>query len=432
MDRKIRAELWPFLLFVASLPFPSIFQFNFFSATVYLSDLLFLAAAAAWIASYAGKRQTISRSKFYFFLAAYPVAVVLSTIASVDPTLSSIKLVGKLYLIGVALLTLNTVTSIEELKAVVWAWILGAAAALVFSLTGIVLFYCGLTDPAQTLVLHPIFGSLPPGHYPRIEGFFFYPAMFCNFLGVTWVFSLLLVSANWIKPRGFRLLSAALLVVNAFTLTPGLGGMFISSAWVLRRKLFAKRHHVLGRLVMLSGIGIGVAFLIAAAVTLFAYDRDGIRIPLLSGGISPSHRALAWQTAAEKFLQNPVLGNGVGTPVAYAIFTDPSGDRHLLADAHNTYISVLGETGLVGFFTFMGIVGFITVGLVRWRPEDELCQTIKFCSLLALGDAFFYQSFTGSYEDARHLWVLFGITAAVTGLRNSAGPAAEPLNRKYS
>ena len=42
-----------------------------------------------------------------------------------------------------------------------------------------------------------------------------------------------------------------------------------------------------------------------------------------------------------------------------------------------------------------------------------LHKTIKFCLILALIDAFFYQSMTGSYEDMRHLWFLLGLAVGV-------------------
>jgi putative inorganic carbon (hco3(-)) transporter len=414
MDNKTGAEHWFFLAFVASLPFQSILQFRIFSVPVQLPDLMFLAAAAAWAAAYIAGRKTLVRSRFYVFLAAYAISVTLSTIFSADSARSSVKLVGKFYLIGIAALTLNSITSINNLKRTIQAWVFGAGVALTLSLAGIALFYAGLTDPSRNLILHPNFGSLPPGNYPRIEGFFFYPAMLCNFLGVTWMFSVLLVSLNWLKVRTFWLLSPVLLIVNAFTLTPGLGGIFLSTAYFFRSKVFDKKRHVFGRVVTAAGVFLAAAVFIAASITLFSYDPNGTRVPLFDEAISPSPRAAAWSTALEAFRQNPILGHGIGLPVARTEYTDPQGGRRLLTDAHNTYISLLGETGLVGFLAFMGLIGFLTLSLISWKPVADSQKTIRLCFLLALCDAFFYQSLTGSYEDARHLWVFFGIIAAVT------------------
>ena len=413
MDTKLKAEQWLYVLFAASLPFATLFQLSVFDKTVQLSDLLFLASAIVWVFSLLTKRKDFVWSWFYVFLAAYALSTILSTLTSINPSQSSVKLVGKFYLIGIAFLTVNILTSGGVLKRLLQGWIFGAGLALTLSLLGIVLFYAGFNDPSQNPVVHPVFGSLPSGNYPRIEGFFLYPAMLCNYLSVSWMFALLLVSAGWLKTRNFWIFSVALFVVDAFTLTPGLGGIFLVAGYFFGRKLEKAQKPALGRLVFATGVLAASAFLFAAAFTVFTFSKDGIRIPLANGEIAASHRAVAWSGAFETFLQNPGFGYGIDMPVTKSEFTGPFGNRHTLTDAHNTYLSVLGETGLVGFVAFLNIICFITMSLMRWDAKTEFHKTIRICLLLALLDAFFYQSLTGSYEDARHLWILFGMIAAV-------------------
>lgn len=413
MDNKLKAEQWLYVLFVASLPFASLFQLKFFGQSVQLSDLLFVGSAIVWVFSLLTRRKDFVWSWFYLCLAAYALSAVLSTITSINPAQSSVKLLGKFYLVGIAFLTVNILTSGGVLIRVLQGWILGAGLALFLSLLGIVLFYAGLKDPSQNLVVHPVFGSLPSGNYPRIEGFFLYPAMLCNYLSVSWVFALLLVSVGWLKTHRFWIFSIALFVIDAFTLTPGLGGIFLVAGYFFGRKLEKAQKPVLGRWVFATGILAASAFLFAAAFTVFTFSKDGIGIPLANGEIIASHRAVAWSGAFETFLQNPVFGYGIDMPVTKSRFTGPFGNRHILTDAHNTYLSVLGETGLAGFLTFMSIVCFLTWSLMRRDTKTEFHNIIRICLLLALLDAFFYQSLTGSYEDARHLWVLFGVIAAV-------------------
>ncbi len=410
MENKLKAEQWLYVLFVLTLPFAA--QINIFGAPMQLSDLLFLAAAFVWAISFAAKRENFRFSWFYLFLAAYAIAVTLSTITSVDPSQSSVKLAGKFYLLGIAILTFNIVTSIGMLKRVMLVWLLGAGIVLLFSLFGIILFYAGLRDASQNFVVHQGYGSLPPGNYPRIEGLFSYPAIFCNFLAVTWMFLLVLWSNGWLRPRGCWLFAAALFIVDALTLTPGLGGIFLVTGYFLHEKLKAESKQIFGRLAFVSGLLITVAFLFVTSVSLFSNDASGTRI---TQNIEPSARVHVWQTSLETFLHDPLLGRGPGMPIANVEFTDPSGDLHRLTDAHNTYLSVLAETGLLGFLTFMSIVGVATVALIRWQAETGSYKTIRLCLLLAMLDAFFYQSLTGSYEDTRHLWVLIGVIMAVAG-----------------
>jgi putative inorganic carbon (hco3(-)) transporter len=411
MEDKLKAGQWLFVLFVFTLPFAT--TFNILGAAVQLSDLVFLPAAFVWTISFALNRKNFRLSWFYAFLAAYAVAVTLSTIASADPSRSSVKLAGKFYLIAISFLTFNVITSAGVLKKVLQAWLIGAGVVILLSLLGIILFYAGWQDASQNIVVHKGYGSLPPGNYPRIEGLFSFPAILCNFLAVTWMFSLALWSNGWPRTRVFLLFASALLIVDAFTLTPGLGGIFLVSGYFFKEKLKSGSKPIFGHLAFVSGLLVAAAFFFVTSISLFSYDSSGTQDTSADRQIVPSVRVNAWQTSLETFLHDPLLGRGVGMPIANAIFMDPSGNAHLLTDAHNTYISVLGETGLVGFVTFMCIVGFAAVSLIRCRPAGEAFKTIRLCLLLAILDAFFYQSLTGSYEDARHLWVLFGMAAAV-------------------
>ena len=116
--------------------------------------------------------------------------------------------------------------------------------------------------------------------------------------------------------------------------------------------------------------------------------------------------------AFDTFRQHPVFGRGLGMPVAGVVFKGPEAN-HLLTDAHNIYLSLLSESGIVGFAMFFSIVGFLFYRLMRRTADDHGRRMVRICLLLALTDAVLYQGLTGSYEDMRHLWVVFGVSAAV-------------------
>lgn len=414
--KKLKVEEWFFIAFIATLSFANFLQFRVFNLLIQLSDFLFLSAVIVFLFAVALKRGKIRWSWLYPCLAAYATAVILSAITSANPAQSAVKSVGKFYLIAIAFLTFNLVVSVNFLKLTIKAWLVGVSVTLFFSLSGIILFYFGLKNPAQNFVLHPIFGSLPAGNYPRVEGFFNYPAMLCNFLSVSWMLAILSKSAGWLKSGRFWIFSIALWIVDFFTLTPGLGGIFFGTGYFLRKKFKEDGKPILSRLTFAVSLFIAAGFLFVASVTFFAYTPNGSKVPLMNGEITPSHRARAWRASFETFRQNPVFGRGVGEPVAQTRYKDPSGFNQLLTDAHNTYLSLLGETGLAGFLTFFSIIGFVTFGLLKKHSESDFCKLVKFCLLIALFDSFFYQSLTGSYEDARHLWVLFGLAAAANEL----------------
>src|SRR5437764_7147647 len=126
-------------------------------------------------------------------------------------------------------------------------------------------------------------------------------------------------------------------------------------------------------------------------------------MPLAHMQLQPSHRALAWKTAFETFRHHWLFGRGVGMDVASATYVNPSGRKETLTDAHNTYLSVAGESGLVGLLTFGVVIGFFLKRLSPLRlkaPPEVLMKTYL---MLAFISAFLYQSFVGSFEDSRHL-----------------------------
>jgi O-antigen ligase len=410
MPTSLKAEQWLYLLFVVTLPFASVLELVAYTGSVQIADVVLLLAGVVWFALWLARKRSIVWSPAYIFLAAYAVAVTLSAIFSIRPEQSAVKLVGKFYLFAIVFLTINVVTSFEILKSVVRAWLIGSAIVLLFGIVGVVTFYLGITDPNQNLVLHPIFGSLPPGNYPRIEGFFNYPSLLCNYLSITAAFLVLSLSMEWLSKRISVVFGICLLVVDAFTLTPGLGGIFLAAGIFVWTRSERK---IVGRLALSAGIFVAALAFFAASVTLFSHTTEGNSVPIATGEISRSHRAEAWRTSFQSFLQSPILGRGVDVPVADSRFIDPSGNHQLLTDAHSTYLSVLAETGAVGFVAFAALIVLIFAGLSRKVLLNYLSYSAALALIIALIDACLYQGLTGSYEDSRHLWVLFGVALAM-------------------
>ncbi len=410
MPTSLKSEQWLYLLFVVTLPFASLPELAGYTGNVQIADVVLLVTGVVWFVLWLARKRSIVWSPAYIFLAAYAVAVTLSAIFSIRPEQSAVKLIGKFYLIAIVFVTINIITSFDILKKVLIAWLVGSGLIILLSLAGIAAYYLGFTDPNQNPVLHPIFGSLPPGRYPRIEGFFNYPSLLCNYLSVTAAFLVLAVSLGWLSKRLAVAFGICLLVVDVFTLTPGLGGIFLAaglSIWTNAERVIVRR------LAVSAGILVAALAFFAASVTLFSHTADGSSVPIATGEISRSHRAEAWRTSFQSFLQNPILGRGIDVPVADSRFTDPSGNRQLLTDAHNTYLSVLAETGIVGFFAFAAFVIYLFTGLIRIRQYDSVTAFVSTILLIAFIDACLYQGLTGSYEDTRHLWALFGMAAAV-------------------
>jgi len=129
----------------------------------------------------------------------------------------------------------------------------------------------------------------------------------------------------------------------------------------------------------------------------------------------PIQRVLTWRGALETIGRRPVFGRGVGLDICSVHYLNPSGHAERLGDAHNTFLNAVCETGLVGLFALLCVVAFVIKSCQPSSVRGAARRVVMVCLALALIDAFFYQSLTGSYEDMRHLWMLFGMVVAVKG-----------------
>jgi O-antigen ligase len=406
-----RLDEWLYLVLVALLPIMQPFNGTFLGHFVYVADFVFVAAASAWLIAVAARRAEIRRSWFYLPLALYFGALIASALTSVDPRLSGIKLVGEAYLIGLAVLTFNLVSSLPCMRRAAKAWLAGTAITVMASMVGIGLYSAGVRDHGINWALAG-YGSLPPGNYPRIRGLFLNMNMACNYLCVSFYLALIARSLGWLDPLRFRLLAIGIWISSVFTFSPGLGGLSLGTGlwiWLSHRGTDRRRT---GQVALVIGIVSALLFLVATAISPISRGQSGLFLPVLGRWIQPSPRLLCWQTALDTFMRHPILGLGVGTDVSSADYLAASGVMQHLTDAHNIWLSVAGQEGIVGLAALIGIVLFLGKGLKSSHGVWATDAVIRVGLAIAFVDAFLYQGLAGSYEDTRHLWVLMGLLAA--------------------
>lgn len=417
--RSLHFYEYLYLAFLAALPIAHPLRVIFSGLSVQACDFLFAGAAVVWAIGIFRGKVKIRRSWFYLPLALYLAAMVFSTIYSINPQQSATKLVGKVYLVFIAILTFNLVNSLSFMRRASEVWQVGTVLTVAFTILGILLFFVGLKDRSINFMLSP-YGTLPPGPYPRVDGLFEYAALLGNFLSISFVIALIMSSAGWLNGRWLWALIVGICVVAVFTFTPGIGGLALSAGLWLWLHLKRIGHTFLSKLSLVTGIGIAVSFLMAASLTLFSYGEGFTPIPIAHKQFKPSSRVAIWQAAFETFKEYPLFGRGVGMEVFPTTIIVPSGVAHRLTDAHNTYLSVAAETGVIGLLTLGGVLAFLLKGLIPLL-NNSFDSAIRICLALGLLDAFFYQGLVGSFEDARHMWVLIGLTACVrAGWRDQA------------
>jgi O-antigen ligase len=156
--------------------------------------------------------------------------------------------------------------------------------------------------------------------------------------------------------------------------------------------------------------------LVLALVALGPYPEAPFvfMVPGIDIQAYPSARFLVWQDTIESIRNSLLLGTGPGNPVCYVTFTNTDGTMSLLTDAHNSFLSVLGERGILGAIAFIITLAIIIRprSLFKRSNTSYPPQLVSYGLRFALAIGFVYQGMVGSFEDAKHLWVLMGLALA--------------------
>jgi len=415
----LKIAKWLFLLLIISLPLIRPFNAEIFGLQAPYTDFIFLAVFGFWLLALIRGETKLKFDKFYIFIGLYGFTLTISTIFSVQPQKSFFKLLGEIYLFTLAVLTLNLVEDRSFYKKIVIAWLIGTSLTVLATVGGFTLFYLGYKTQADNYFLSH-FGSLPAGNYPRIHALFANANMMCNFLNISLMLAVLAEKLNWLKKFWARILHAGIWIAALFTFSAGLGGMILSLGiwyWALFKE---KQKAFLSKAALVFAIIFAV---FVFGTTLVSPDTNNttqeFSVPLTDKKIEPSVRVLVWENTLNIFAQFPFFGKGTGTDAAFLTYETLSGDRQLLLDAHNVWFNVLGQMGLFGLFTFILLSAFlITRCRFRFNELNEQ-NLIRLALSGAFVGTFLYQGLSGSFEDARHLWILFGLLVGISNISKS-------------
>lgn len=406
-----RPAFWLFLLYVFALGFmqPAL---KVAGVSVQISDAVFAVVCVAVFVSLLAHSIQLRWDSYLIPAASLAIALTLSTLFSADPWQSLIKLIGKLYLASIPFITFLMVRNDEDLKLVLRVWI---AAVSVVSLSGVlsaVLFYIAPDNPVLSYTLFHK-GTLPPGDYPRVAATFVNANMLANYLNVG---AVIVVAGLRTDVIGRGLAAILLTVVGLcalLTISPGVGGIFLAAALFAYSDLQMPRAVWLRPTLTLALACAAFTFFIASAVSYARQPDSLFSFDVASVHFEPSARFITWQAGLAAFVADPILGRGTGVDPFRISYIDPSGRTQTLADAHNTFINVAADSGLIGLISLLAIV--IPLCRRSWR-SDRLSRTLA----VGLICGFFYQGLTGSFEDARHLWLLMGAMLAAVRIRDNA------------
>jgi hypothetical protein len=406
MDRKL------FLLLVAVLPVmqPSLGAIDGYPLA--WADAVFLILAAVVGISIVAGRLRMAWTSWNTAVALFVGATIVSALASSDRGHSLFKAAGTAYLAGLGILSAHYSRRSEMRTPIVLAWLAGTVVTVAACAAGVVLFFAHASN-------NPFlygFGSLPAGPYPRVMGLFVNANMLCSYLSAAGVIILASERAGLIRSAVARPAVVALCLTALLTFSPNLGGLALAcSLWFAAT--LPREHRRRAAIIRWGGTAAAVIFVLAILLSPTLLNSAEARV---WPGLEPSSRVQTWIEAAKVFREYPWVGAGPGAEVAHVRYINASHGSELLTDAHNTWLSVLAHTGVIGFIPFAVATGMLVVRMRKrldvtpqgaWRSGVEL----------ALLSSLLYPSLSGSFEDSRHVWVLMGMVHAAQTPRVNVG-----------
>lgn len=113
-------------------------------------------------------------------------------------------------------------------------------------------------------------------------------------------------------------------------------------------------------------------------LTLPEFDAvlSRVNIGFLSNDSSNEYRWYLWKVAFKTFTENPLFGTGIGS-FGFALPSHAQAAGYLVSHAHNIYLHLLAEIGLVGFIAFFSYIGIAVYVAYRMMKSSHCKQTRK-------------------------------------------------------
>jgi hypothetical protein len=436
---RLRIPLVLYVATLATLPLARPAVISVGSTGVQVSDILlaltYVSTAAWWVREGRWPRGGSLLWPGLLFVAVAVASIVLSPEAGVA---SWLKLLALAAYVLLPWLSQDLLGEDEAgLRWAVRAWIGGTVFAVAVAIAGIVVF---MFDQTALTDLGCSYGRLPEGPYPRVCIPFRNPNYLANYLTAS--FPLLLACGRLLLPRPWHVVAVAGCAVAALsTLSTGIGGFALAAGitiWALQRPRDPAGRPLWARLAPVAAV---IAALGAAAVTVGHVVPPGHGDLDIAGhewSFTRGPRVHTWLSAGRTIAEHPLLGVGYGLTVART----PGRELHpwltgqvdplaregpLFAEAHDAWLNVAGQTGLLGLAAFVLLV----VAVARRQGMRPLLVGSSLRHLPAavvaglVGGFLFHGLFTGA-EEFRHLWAVAGLGAGANALRARLSPGRTP------
>ncbi len=375
------------------------------------ADVAFGVGLLAWGAQalLARRFPRLPKNPLTVLLVAWFVVAVCSMCNSIDPAASLHGLGKLLKAAGLYFLVLSTVDSRDSLRGVVAGWVIGLALVVGDAIWQMASGRDLVYGYAITYMLDTVW---------RLTATFSHPENLAIYLVSTCPVAVALAVRG---PRRWRgglwLLVGLTSLVLLFTWARGGVIAFLTEmlvlAFMLRRWAPA----------VLAALTAGVGFLIVPP----SVEAWAATMPSLLYQLTEPERLMYWQAALNMVRAHPIIGVGVNTFVKAYPHYRIAGDHftEIGPYAHNQYLHLAAELGLVGLSVFLWLLARVLRRAV-WRGagrQDAPVETIVGAGLVAgligylitgcLESALFYGKASMTF------WTLVGLCMAIDRLKQS-------------
>lgn len=190
---------------------------------------------------------------------------------------------------------------------------------------------------------------------------------------------------------------------RTLSLGPWLGLGAGLTIFVLSGRLLRKSR----RMVALIGIAVAIT------ATVFLQHEGQLADIFSLQDIGKTDRVVMWQAAVGMIMDRPVFGVGLNTFMANYLDYWVGGEQ-MPRYAHNCYLQMAAETGLIGLAAFLTLLGFLFRQLILGLRRLTGWKALLFAALLASLGAFALHAAVDtnfySLRQAALFWALSGVT----------------------
>lgn len=311
--------------------------------------------AVAWLfKSLQKKKMGDARSPISLFIIIFLAASVISIFSAINISGASYALQRLVLLVIAYFLFVAFIQNHRQIKIVFWILVISGLADTAFG-------YLNMKQESLVKIMSDIVQSPGTANIFRVGGFTGDP----NFLALYLVALIPIAFYLMIEEKKIwqRILAGACFVTFGYfvILTYSRGG-FIGLIFTLVLILF-KFHR---RLKTTIAVGLAIILMIAFAPKAYwgrvSTIGDFVKNQN-SADASLEYRLGYLKLGEEMFFSNPIIGVGIGNYMESL----PSGRILTKNEAHNTYIEIAAEAGIIGIVSFMLIIWLTLVSLRRTR-----------------------------------------------------------------